>query len=66
MILRNNFHNWKISIDSENEINVDFMELFEKDETINPIYCEGFSKEQVFKSYNNNKKQFTIEIHDKN
>jgi len=66
MVIRNNFHNWKISIDSENEINVDFMGLFEKDETINPIYCEGFSKEQVFKSYNDNKKQFTIEIHDKN
>lgn len=66
MIIRNNFHNWKISVDSEKEINVDFMELFKEYETINPIYCEGFKEEQVFHSFKENKKQFTIEIHDRN
>jgi len=66
MIIRNNFYDWKVSVVSEQEIDVDFMELFEEDKTINPIYCEGFSKEQVFKSYKDDKKRFTIEIHDKN
>jgi len=66
IIIRNNFHDWKVSIMSEKEINADFMNLFNEDKTINPIYCEGFKEDQVFKSFKDNKKQFTVEIYDKN
>lgn len=65
MIIRNNFYDWKISVDSDIELNMDFMDLFKTDEEIHSVYCEGFKKEQVYGSYNSNKKQFTIEIGDK-
>jgi len=64
IVLRYNFYDWKISIDSDIDINVDFMGLFKSDEKINSVYCEGFKKEQVYDSYSNNKKQFTFEISD--
>ena len=64
IIIRNNFYNWKISVDSDVEINVDFMGLFKSDEQIHSVYCEGFKKEQVYDSYSNNKKKFTFEIGD--
>ena len=66
MIIRNNFHDWKLSIVSEQEINVDFMELFDETKTINSVYCEGFKEDQVFQSFKDNKKQFTVEIYDRN
>lgn len=66
MIIRNNFYNWKVSVISEKEINVDFMGLFKEDETINPIYCEGFKDDQVFQCFKDNKRQFTMEIYDRN
>jgi len=66
MIIRNNFHNWKVSVISEKEINVDFMDLFEEDEVIHSVYCEGFEKNQVFGCFKDNKKQFTVEIYDRN
>jgi len=64
LIIRYNFYDWKVSVDSDIEINMDFMGLIKIDEKINSIYCEGFSKEQVFNSYENNKMQFTFEIED--
>lgn len=66
MIIRNNFHNWKVSVISEKEINADFMSLFDETEIINSIYCEGFKEDQVFECFKDNKKRFTIEIGDRN
>lgn len=63
LIMRNNFHDWKISVlSSAFSIQADFGGLFEQDEKINPIYCEGFEEKFVFDSYQNNKKFFTVEI----
>jgi hypothetical protein len=62
MIVRYNFYDWKISVISKTEINIDFMGLFDECNTINSIYCEGFKEEQVFQSFKENKKQFTVEI----
>ena len=65
IVLRYNFHNWKISVISKQNIDCDFKELFKEDnEPINSIYCEGFPKDLVFGRYCDNKKQFTIEIYD--
>ena len=64
IILRDNFHDWKLSIISEKDISIDFLNLFDEEEVINPIYCEGFKDNQVFSSYSKNKSQFTLEIRD--
>lgn len=65
IIMRNNFYDWKVSVDSPIEINANFMDLFKQDEVHKPIYCEGFKDNQVFDCYANNKKQFTLELKDK-
>lgn len=65
MILRDNLYDWKISVISEKEINIDFMKLFNEEEQINSVYCEGFKENQVFQSYKENKNNFTLEIGDK-
>lgn len=64
IILRNNFYDWKVSVISNREIDVDFMGLFEEDNNISYLYCEGFKREQVFKSFKEDKTQFTISLPD--
>lgn len=60
--MRNNFYDWKISINSKYSI-TGIEEFFrEEKEPINPIYCEGFEKSQVFGMYKKNNKRFTIEL----
>jgi len=65
-IIRGNFHNWMISVESGNEeIKVDFKKLgvIHSDVgKINSIYCEGFKEEWVYDSWDNNKWKFTIEL----
>lgn len=60
--MRNNFYDWKVSIDSKQEIETDFMEIFDPTEKISGCFCEGFPKHLVFGSYEENKSQFTCEI----
>lgn len=62
IIVRNNFYDWKISVDSNKDIKTDFLGLFDYKEKVNSIYCEGFKEEQVFDCYENNKKQFTLQL----
>lgn len=60
--MRNNFYDWKISIESSKEIECDFMGLFNEDDKINPIYCEGMEAvNKVYGCYSENKKRFTFE-----
>ncbi|MFW6016830.1 MAG: hypothetical protein ACOCRK_10365 [bacterium] len=61
-IIRNNFHDWKVSVLSDMEINLNFGDLFLTDFNINPIYCEGFHDCIVFNSYKENNKMFTLEL----
>lgn len=65
IILRYNFYDWKISVVSEKDIELDFMSLFDEEEEIAHLYCEGFPRELVFSSYSHNKKQFTFEVRGK-
>lgn len=62
IIMRNNFYDWKISIESEYTIHGidDFITKEEK--PINPIYCEGFEESWVYGMYKDNYKKFTVEI----
>jgi hypothetical protein len=60
--MRYNFYDWKVSVSSVDEVNADFMNLFDPSERIHECYCEGFPSELVYGSYNENKRQFTIEL----
>lgn len=64
IILRDNFYNWKVSVISDIPVEHNFNGLIDEDETINPIYCEGFPEELVFGRYKNNDGKFTVEIGD--
>jgi len=66
IIIRANFYDWKISIESKEPINIDFKKykLFDTSEKINPAYCEGFKDEWVYDCFDNNKSKFTLEISD--
>lgn len=60
--MRDNFYDWKISVNSEFEILAEFLNIFREDKKISSCYCEGFENEWIYNSYSENKKQFTIEI----
>lgn len=62
IVLRCNFYDWKVSIKSKKPLNFDYMGLFNPMEEIPYYYCEGFPREKVYGSYNQNHSQFTIEI----
>jgi hypothetical protein len=64
MIIRNNFYDWKVTVDSKVQLNFDMMSLFNIKKRINSTLCEGFKYNQVFDSYENNKNKFTFEIED--
>lgn len=61
-IMRNNSFNWKVSVSSPRDVEADFMDLFNLNEHIQSVYCEGFPKDMVYGSYAENKRQFTIEL----
>jgi hypothetical protein len=63
-ILRGNFHDWKVSIDSPIPIFINFSKfgLFNPEQKIHYVYCEGFQGEWVYGPYAGNPKQFTIEL----
>lgn len=58
--LRNNFYDWKVSINSQIPIEFDPMGLIDKNKTIS--FCEGFPTGKLYGSYNSNHSQFTFEI----
>ena len=62
LILRNNFYDWKVSINSTSPLNFDCMGLFDTTKEIPHIFCEGFPKGKVFECYDKNHSQFTLEI----
>lgn len=60
--MRYNFYNWKVSVISPRNVKADFMGLFNPNERIHEVYCEGFPKGLVYGPYAENKRQFTIEL----
>lgn len=60
--MRYNFHDWKVSVNSPQDVEADFMGLFNPSERVKDVYCEGFPKELVYSPYEENKRQFTIEL----
>lgn len=62
IILLCNFYDWKISINSDKPLDFDSMGLFKPSEEIPAVYCEGFPRNKVYGSYEQNHSQFTIEL----
>lgn len=62
IILRYNFYNWIISINSEKPLDFDHMGLFDQTRVITHHYCEGFPKDKVYGCYQDNQSKFTIDI----
>jgi len=66
-IMRNNFFDWKVSVETHNIHNIDFEKLGVINKTstqIHQVYCEGFKDEWVYKPYDEDKWKYTIEIND--
>ena len=62
IILRYNFYDWCISIESEKEINCDFMGLI----TDTKGYYEGFPSDRIYEKYSEtNNKKFSLCLSDK-
>lgn len=65
LIMRGNFHDWKISVNSPSDIELPEKILTNSTLSGNKMlscYCEGFKEEWIWDSYMNNKQKFTIEI----
>ena len=62
-ILRDNFYDWKVSVDCPIPVFINFEKfgLFNPNIKIESVYCEGFDKSWVYGSYAGNTKQFTVE-----
>jgi len=62
-IMRDNFHDWKVSVDSKTKLKLP-LELFSyPDKQIEKHYCEGFNNEWIYEPYCANEKKFTVEIY---
>jgi hypothetical protein len=59
---RDNFYNWKVSVDSRFDIHVND-DIFETDEDIPSCYLEGMG-DKAFGPHAKNKRRFTIEVYD--
>ena len=62
IIMRCNIYDWKISITSEKPLEFDTVGLFNTSERVNPLCCEGFPKDKIFGSYDENHSKFTFEL----
>lgn len=60
--MRDNFHDWKVSVDSPRDVEADFMDLFRPNDRVGRACCEGFPSELIYGPYVSNKKKFTIEL----
>ncbi len=64
LIMRDNFHDWKVSVKSDTELHFP-LELFSKpEEQILHCYCEGYHNDWIYGPYTENKRQFTVEVYD--
>lgn len=61
-IMRYNFHNWIVSVESPTSIWVQFKDLFDSNYRVQSVYAEGIPDEHVHGSYGNNQRNFTVEL----
>ena len=58
LVLRYNFYDWNVTIESEKDIDCDFKGTF-TDEDYRYCFCQGFPKERIYGMYKENHKKFT-------
>jgi hypothetical protein len=63
IVVRDNFYDWKVSVQSDKPIEIESEDLFNPSEKISSVYCEGFEEWDVFGAYDQNKKRFTVEVY---
>lgn len=63
LIMRDNFYNWKVTVESAKPIECDFIGIFDPDHPKRDeikLYCEGFPANKIFGSYNDDHSKFTV------
>lgn len=66
LVLRNNFHDWKVSVDSKvGPLEFELDDLCDTKSDVHAVYCEGFQDEWVFPAYEKSQERFTVELRDK-
>jgi len=65
--LRYNFFNWVVSVESKRFGGVAdrFRDLFDREARVQSVYAEGFREEWVYGPYADDRKKFTLNLHDK-
>ena len=62
LIMRCNIYDWKITVESKKPIECDFMGIIDTEKPVNKFCCEGFPKDKIYGSYNQDHSKFTVEI----
>lgn len=63
LVLRNNFYDWNVSVESEKEIFCDFKGLI-TEASYADCYCQGFPKNRIYGQYEEDRKRFTVCLSD--
>jgi hypothetical protein len=62
LVVRGNFHDFKVSVDSDKALRIDHRGLFTPTEEHADCYCEGFPEGLVFGSYASSLRRFTVSL----
>lgn len=62
--LRNDFHDWIISVKSKKPITIDFGDLISNRDDLVSIYCGGFDQSVLFPHYQKGNTHFTVSVKD--
>lgn len=63
--IRGNFHDWKVSVEADQDLDVDDTWLFKpkgSSYSLNSVYYEGFKEEWVFGPYSESKRRFSVSL----
>lgn len=59
---RNNFHDWKVSVDADRDVDDVFCGLFDPGRQIADVHCEGFARAWVHGPYAHDRRRFTVAL----
>lgn len=62
LVMRNNFYDWKVSVESDRPVEDVFHGLVRHGEEIHKVYCEGFQSEWVYGPYTPGAQKFTVSL----
>lgn len=62
LILRGNFYNWIVTVESNTYIHDRFRDLFDREHRVLPCYAEGFHTDWVHGPFAEDRKNFTVNL----